>query len=182
MAARIDIDEQLARDVRDGSERAFEVIVARYRRPLLHYCRHMLTREQAEEAVQETFLRAYTGLRRGDVVRQLRPWLYRIARNSSLNVLRAERTCGEGRPEPALGRPPEEMLELQHSLRGLVAGVKSLPPRQRYALVSSELEGRSHAEIAAALGVSAGAVRSLLNRARDGVRGAHRTPSCLFLV
>src|SRR4029450_9571936 len=74
--------------VRDGSERRFEAIVERYRRPLLRTCRRVLPEGRAEDALQQALIRAWRGLERGDDVHDLRPWLHRIAHNAALNQLR----------------------------------------------------------------------------------------------
>src|SRR5687768_10084831 len=75
-------DELLVGRVRSGSERAFEVLYERYYRNILSFCRHMLhTREEAEDAAQQTFVNAYRDMLRGDKELKFRPWLYRIARN-----------------------------------------------------------------------------------------------------
>src|SRR2546423_5666958 len=107
-------DERLVDLVRAGSEPAFEAIVARYRGPLLRYCRRILSEPRAEDAVQQAFLSAFGAIRAGDTHIDLRPWLYRIAHNCALNTLRDpglrhaeldERIDGVGRPHQALARP-----------------------------------------------------------------------------
>src|SRR6185295_5958186 len=85
---RTQSDERLVALARAGHERAFEAIVERYRKPLLRACRRILPEARAEDALQHTLVAAWRGLERGDEVRELRPWLYRIARNTSLNQLR----------------------------------------------------------------------------------------------
>jgi RNA polymerase sigma factor (sigma-70 family) len=85
-------DEQLVARVRTGDEAAFEAIYDRYHVSLLAFCRHMLgTREEAEDALQHVFVAAYRALRADDTEVCLRPWLYTIARNRCLSVLRARR-------------------------------------------------------------------------------------------
>ena len=85
---RTQSDTRLVALARDGHERAFEAIVERYRRQLLRACRRVLPEARAEDALQQTLVAAWRGLRRGDEVRELRPWLHRIAHNTSLNLLR----------------------------------------------------------------------------------------------
>src|SRR5918997_609850 len=72
-----------------GHDRAFEAIVERYRRQLLRACRRILPEARAEDALQLALVSAWTALRRGDEVRELRPWLYRIVHNTALNAVRA---------------------------------------------------------------------------------------------
>src|SRR5919202_6773986 len=85
---RTQSDDRLVDLARDGNDRAFEAIVHRYRRPLLRYCGRFLSPARAEDAVQQAFVNAYSALRDGDAQIQLRPWLYKIAHNAALNVLR----------------------------------------------------------------------------------------------
>ena len=164
---RTQSDDRLVDLARSGSEPAFEAIVARYRKPLLRYCVRLVTEQRAEEAVQETFVRAYGALMRGEEVRTLKPWLYRIAHNSALNTVRAQAAYA-GRPRRAarVRRPTETAAERHEGLRDVVTAMQALPLRQRDAIVQRELEGRSYDEIAVALGVSNGAVRQLCSTAR----------------
>src|SRR6476646_4536892 len=81
-------DERLVVLARGGSERAFEAIVERYRGALLRAGRRYLPEARAEDALQQAFIAAWSGLQRGDEVRDLRAWLYRIVHNTALNQLR----------------------------------------------------------------------------------------------
>src|ERR1700752_156732 len=85
---RTQSDERLVSLARAGHERAFEAIVERYRGALLRAARRYLPDARAEDALQQAFLAAWSALRRGDDVRYLRAWLYRIVHNSALNQLR----------------------------------------------------------------------------------------------
>ncbi|MFL5884976.1 MAG: RNA polymerase sigma factor [Thermoleophilaceae bacterium] len=164
-------DERLIDLARAGNERAFEAIVHRYRKPLLRYCARILPPGRAEDAVQQAFLSAHNAIANGDKQLKLRPWLYRVAHNSALNLLRQNGWNHEELDDQFDGvLRPDQALEARERIRALVASVKSLPERQRDALVLRELEGRSYEEIAAALGVTDGAVRQLLNRARSTLR------------
>lgn len=166
-------DERLVDLVRAGNETAFEVIVNRYRRALVRYVARLLPDGRAEDVVQQTFVNAYRAMQSHDAELRLRPWLYRIAHNLALNVLRDRgRMVEELHENIDAVEPPDHALERQQGLREVLAAVKSLPERQRSALVLREMEGRSYDEIAAELGASSGAVRQLLSRARDGVRAA----------
>jgi RNA polymerase sigma factor (sigma-70 family) len=86
-------DEQLVAAVRRGEEAAFAALVDRYRRPLLAFCRHILSsREDAEDVLQSTFAAAFHDLRESDREKiNVRAWLYTVARNRCLNSLRARR-------------------------------------------------------------------------------------------
>ncbi|MDQ3937009.1 MAG: sigma-70 family RNA polymerase sigma factor, partial [Actinomycetota bacterium] len=164
-------DERLVDLVRAGNDRAFEAIVARYRRPLLRYCQGLLPPERAEDAVQQTFLNAYRAIGAGEAELKLRPWLYRIAHNASLSLLRQNGWSYEQIDDQFDGvQQPPQAVEERERIREVVRAVQELPERQRDAMVLRELEGRSYEEIAAALGVTDGAVRQLLNRARTTLR------------
>jgi RNA polymerase sigma factor (sigma-70 family) len=164
-------DDRLIDLTRAGNARAFEAIVHRYRGPLLKYCARIVPPERAEDAVQQTFLSAYNAISAGDRELNLRPWLYRIAHNSALNLLRQNGWNHEQLDENFDGvLRPDQAVEARERLASLVASVKGLPERQRDAIVLRELEGRSYEEIAGALGVTDGAVRQLLNRARTTLR------------
>ena len=159
--------------MRAGHEAAFEAIVARYRRPLLRYCGGILSGGRAEDAVQQTFLKAYDAMRRGDGELNLRPWLYRIAHNTALNALRHKSLTDQPLDPQMDGvERPDQAAERRQGVREVLTAVEALPTRQRDAIVLRELEGRSYEEIAGALGVTGGAVRQLLNRARTTLRAA----------
>src|SRR3954469_17765389 len=164
-------DERLVDLVRAGSEPAFEAIVGRYRAPLLRYCRRILPDTRAEDAVQQAFVSAYAAMKRDDAQLDLRPWLYRIAHNSALNALRDRGVKHAELDEQIDGvERPDQAMERRQGLRDVLGAVQALPQRQRDAMVLRELEGRSYDEIAGALGVTGGAVRQLLNRARTTLR------------
>lgn len=166
-------DERLVDLVRAGSDPAFETIVERYRRPLMRYVSRILPPERAEDVVQQSFVNAYEAMQRDAATIQLRPWLYRIAHNNALNALR-DRGLRHAELDDRLDgvERPDQALERAQGLRELVGAVQALPERQRDAILLRELEGRSYEEIAAALGVTDGAVRQLLNRARHSLRAA----------
>ena len=158
---RAQSDERLVDLVRSGNDAAFEAIVARYRRPLLRYCSRFLSEERAEDAVQQVLLQAYGALRASHGEMRLRAWLYRIAHNTAVNALRDPGAAHAQLSEQIDGlERPDQAFERGQRLREVVAAVELLPERQRDAIVLRELEGRSYEEIAAALGVSGGAVSS----------------------
>src|SRR5881275_1187095 len=86
---RLQSDERLAELAAAGHDAAFDAIVVRYRGQLLRYCGAIVGSSRAEDAVQQTLLNAHTALGEADEVRHLRSWLYRIAHNVSLNLLRS---------------------------------------------------------------------------------------------
>jgi DNA-directed RNA polymerase specialized sigma24 family protein len=116
-------DERLVDQLRRGNEVAFEVIYDRHHRRILSFCRHMLgSREEAEDAVQQTFISAYDDLASGDREINLKPWLFTIARNRCLSMLRARREQAvdgrSGRGGPAPRRSPRAALRPRRAARG----------------------------------------------------------------
>jgi RNA polymerase sigma factor (sigma-70 family) len=180
---RTQSDARLVDLVRAGHASAFEAIVQRYRKQLLAYCSRLLPASRAEDAVQQTFLKAYQAMVSGDAELNLRPWLYRIAHNASLNLLRQNGWSHEQLDENMDGvQRPDQALELRERLRSTVKAVKALPERQRNAVLLREVEGLSYEEIAAALGVGDGAVRQLLHRARSTLRAGMTAVTPIGLV
>jgi RNA polymerase sigma factor (sigma-70 family) len=170
---RTQSDERLVALAAGGHERAFEAIVERYRRPLLRHCRRYLPEARAEDALQQALVSAWTALRRGDEVRELRPWLHRIVQNASLNALRVAGYDYEQLRETLEGGGgPAELAERSAVVRQALAGLAALPERQREALLQIAVEGRSQEEVAQELGLSHNAVRQLVHRARSRLRGA----------
>jgi RNA polymerase sigma factor (sigma-70 family) len=166
-------DERLVALARDGSERAFEAIVERYRRALHRYLRRMLPGGRVEDVLQQTFLGAWSGLRDGARVRELRPWLYRIAHNAAVNALaRTGYDYEELRDSLRGSEGPESDVERRTVMRETLASVAGLPDRQRRALLETAIQGRPTAEVAHEMGLSEGAFRQLVHRARATLRGA----------
>ncbi|MTD47101.1 sigma-70 family RNA polymerase sigma factor [Conexibacter sp. W3-3-2] len=179
--ARTATDEELVAAVRDGAHGAFEAIHARYAHALLGYARNLLggAHHDAEECVQDAFVRALRALR-ADPDREitLKAWLYTIVRNACLDRLRS-RTNRSTVGLDDLGAllsdrsgDPHDVLARREAVREVVAHVRALPERQRLALVRHELEGHSHVHVAASLGVTPGASKALVHRARQGVSAA----------
>jgi RNA polymerase sigma factor (sigma-70 family) len=173
-------DDALVARVRAGDERAFELVFDRYHRSLLAFCRHMLASdEEAEDALQHTFMAAYRALRATDGPIRLKAWLYTIARNRCLSILRARRdqvVLDDGHlATDGLAADVDRRAEL----RGLLADLERLPDDQRAALVLFELGDHSHDEIAEVLGVRREKVKALVFQARESLaswRDARETP------
>jgi RNA polymerase sigma factor (sigma-70 family) len=171
-------DQRLLALVRDGHERAFEALVRRYRRPLLHYCRRTmhLSDTRAEDVLQHAMLQAWLALARGSEVRDLKPWLYRIVHNAAINAIRGPAEGHAELTEAVHARAAvaggESDLDRRIAVREALTNVASLPQMQRQAIFLSAVDGQSHDEVAAALGISQGAVRGLLYRARATLRSA----------
>jgi RNA polymerase sigma factor (sigma-70 family) len=170
---RTQSDSRLVDLVRAGNDRAFEAIVLRYHRPLLRHCRRLLPAGRAEDAVQQALLRALEAMRADDRELQLRPWLHRIAHNTSIDSLRRMDSHWEELDERMDGvEPTHAAVERRARFHSVMSNMGELPERQRRALVLRELEGRSYDEIATTLGVTGDGVRQLLNRARNSMRAA----------
>jgi len=170
-ALRLQPDGRLVSLVRDGYESAFEEIFRRYGAPLRNYAASIVTAQRADDVTQEAFTKAYLALRGTDKEIQLRPWLYRIVRNTALTDIRDEPKPGVELDEArALGMRPEELAEQREEVKRLMDGLRALPEPQRAAIVMRELEGLSHEQIAASLGLSGGAVRQSIYRARRVLR------------
>jgi RNA polymerase sigma factor (sigma-70 family) len=170
---RTQSDARLVDLVRAGNDRAFEAIVLRYHRQLLRHCRRLLPAGRAEDAVQQSLLRALEAMRADDRELQLGPWLHRIAHNAAIDSLRRLDSHWEELEERMDGvEPTHAAVERRARFRSVISSMGSLPERQRRALVLRELEGRSYEEIAVTLGVTGDGVRQLLNRARNAMRAA----------
>jgi RNA polymerase sigma factor (sigma-70 family) len=170
-ALRFQPDRRLVSLVRDGYESAFEEIFRRYGAALRSYAASIVTAQRADDVTQDAFTKAYLALRGTDKEIQLRPWLYRIVRNTALTDIRDEPPAGlelDGDHSSGLG--PDELAEQREQVRRLMDGLRELPEPQRAAIVMRELEGLSHEQIAASLGLSGGAVRQSIYRARRALR------------
>jgi RNA polymerase sigma factor (sigma-70 family) len=169
-ALRTQPDRRLVTLVREGYESAFEEIVRRYGKPLTRYAAAIVG-SRGEDVTQDAFSKALLALRRNDAEIELRPWLFRIVRNTALNDLRDSPPTPELLAEAiAGGESPAETQERREELTDLMHRLRSLPETQRAAIVMREMEGLSHEEIATALGVSGGAARQAIHRARQTLR------------
>src|SRR3712207_6063637 len=161
---RLRSDEQLLALFRAGNDDAFGVLHDRYRQRLFAYVRQMLSslsRQDAEDVLQDVFVRAYGALRADERDVNVRAWLYRVAHNRCIDHLR--------RPVPAPAdvfavsrkplHDPIEEAQRRDDLQRLVADVARLPEQQRSALLMREMDGLSYQDIAAALEVTVPAVK-----------------------
>lgn len=171
-------DTELVARFRAGEDAAFAAIHGRYRSALTAFAARMLngTGHDADDVVQDAFIRAHRGLRATDQAMALRPWLYMIVRNRALDDLRAPRRTDSLDDEAVLvalpGADPAHHAQQRAELRALVEDIARLPERQRLALVMRELDDRTHVETAAALSTTVPATKSLLVRARASLQHA----------
>ncbi len=167
---RLQSDERLIALTRRGQHAAFEVLFSRYQSRLLAFCRHMLSsREDAEDVLQEVFTAAFNAVLADEREINVRPWLYRIARNRSLNHLRRATAIGVDSMDVHFadhGQSTGERVLRRESFRQLLGDVKDLPETQRTALLLREIDALSYEQIADAMETTVPSVKSLLVRAR----------------
>lgn len=169
-------DDRLVERLRGGDEGAFEVLYDRHHANLLAFCRHMLgTREEAEDALQHVFLALHGRITTDGRDLQLKAWMYAVARNRCLSMLRARRdvVALDDVQEPSTdGLAVAAAVEQREDLRGLLGDLAGLPDEQRAALVLTELGDLSHDEIGEAIGVRKDKVKALVFQARESLMSA----------
>jgi RNA polymerase sigma factor (sigma-70 family) len=167
---RLQSDEKLVALTRRGQHAAFETLFSRYQSRLLSFCRHMLSsKEDAEDVLQEVFTAAFNAILADEREINVRPWLYRIARNRSLNHLRRASAVGVDSMDIHFaegGIDTGEKVMRRESFRQLIADVQQLPETQRTALLLREIDALSYEQIAHAMETTVPSVKSLLVRAR----------------
>ncbi len=149
---------------------AFEVLLSRYETRLLAFCRHLLgSREDAEDVMQEVMTAAFNAILADDRPINVRPWLYRIARNRSLNHLRRIQAIGVDSMDMHYsenGASTADKVHEREEFRLLVGDIHELPETQKTALVLREMDALSYEQIAEAMETTVPSVKSLLVRAR----------------
>ena len=177
LAARrvdLELDELALRRAQRGEERAWRELIARFERPVYGLIWRMMAgraRHRVEDLTQETFVRVLGGLPRFDPAgpATLSTWILTIAARLVLNELRrAEAT--ELASEPMVDDGPEAGVERRRLGRAIAVGVAKLPDAQRAVFVLREYHGFDYAEIAEALAIDLGTVKSRLSRARAALR------------
>ncbi|HEU4943589.1 MAG TPA: sigma-70 family RNA polymerase sigma factor [Solirubrobacterales bacterium] len=165
-------DERLAQRAAAGDRAAFEAIFRRYHQDLYRYCLATVGNSQdAQDALQNTMVKAMQALPGEQREIKLKPWLYRVARNEAIETLRKRRDGVElDAEQEAADWDVTESTAMRERLRQLFADLEELPERQRSALVMRELAGLDFGEIGAAFGTSPEAVRQTLYEARLSLR------------
>jgi RNA polymerase sigma factor (sigma-70 family) len=170
--ARLLSDDRLARRAVGGDERAFAAIFRRYHQSLYRFCLAIVGNpEDAQDALQNTMIKVLRALPGEERKIELKPWLYRIAHNESIDLLRRRRETREIDPEHAA--PGYELAEdaaTRERLRRLIEDLRELPERQREVLVMRELAGLDFDEIGEALKTSGAVARQTLYEARQSLR------------
>ena len=183
-AAALDYDAELMLRVKDGDGASFALLLEKHRAAVIHFLFRMVqNRAIAEELAQEAFLRVYRSRGTYEPTAKFTTWLFRIATHLALNWLRDgknERTVeqlDEGNPEmPSRQisdqRPTvEQDLLYQAKLEEIRRAIAGLPDKQRAAVLMHKYEEMEYSQIATVLGCSESAVKSLLFRAYETLRG-----------
>lgn len=181
-------DQDLVARIRGGDYQAFEALVSRYEGKVYRLSMRMLrNQEDAEDALQETFLQVYRGLNGFEGRSTFSTWLFRLATNVCLMKIRHRETepanllpLEEYLPRHEEGEhpqirdwpdKPEEMLLNKESREKMLEALGKLPGEYRAVFILRDIEGFSNAEAGEALGISVAAVKSRLHRARLTLRG-----------
>lgn len=176
-----------------SDEAAFGELVRRYREPLRRHAARYVGDADAEDVVQQALVNANLALRR-DPARDIapRPWLYKVTTNAAIDFRRARaaRPQGDQMHDEAdfesFGASdaddPHRVVTGRETVRAVISKIQGLAPNQRRAATARFLEGRSHDEIAGELGVSKGAARELIHRARRNLREAAPALSPITLL
>jgi RNA polymerase sigma-70 factor, ECF subfamily len=161
-------DSILVRAAQNGDVDAFEELVRRYQTSIYRVALRMLgSRADAQDAVQETFVRAWRALPRFRQDSAISTWLYRIVTRRALDKIASRRSTGTlDEVEVEAGPDPAQAAEDQERLRAVRRAIAKLPPDQRAALVLREFEGLSYQEVAQVLGASVPAIKTRIHRAR----------------
>ena len=161
-------DERLVKLARAGHERAFAAIVERYRPELHALARRLCAPGEGEDVLQQALLSAFVALRSGAEVQHLRGWLYQIVRNAAIRAHAPRSVPLDG--ATASAETVEEVVQQRALARSALTELARLPERQRRAMVDTALGGLPRAEVASTMGLSEGAVRQLVHRARSTLR------------
>jgi RNA polymerase sigma factor (sigma-70 family) len=180
-------DERLVASMRRGDHAAFGVLMSRYEPRLLRFCHQLLrSREDAEDVLQEVFVSAFNAILADERPINVQPWLYRIAKNRSLNHMRRIKAIAVDSLEAHLPgcESTADTVHGREELRLLMEDIQDLPATQRSALVLREMEALSYEQIAEVMNKSVPSVKSLLVRARRSlVKAAEaRARGCAALL
>jgi RNA polymerase sigma-70 factor (ECF subfamily) len=179
-------EAEWAKSATGGDKAAFGRLVEKHKSSVYGLCYRLVgTADEARDAAQEAFVRAYTSIREFDVRQPFGAWVLRIARNHCIDLLRRRRPTlalvpenrGEDldpgvAPEPAdhFAVGGEQALQEREAQRDLDHAIASLPPRYREVIALFHVQHKSYAEIAATLGVPMGTVMTWLHRARKELK------------
>jgi RNA polymerase sigma-70 factor (ECF subfamily) len=183
-AIPLDWDAELMLRVRDGDQTGFPLLLGKYRAPLIHFLYRMVQNQAiAEDLAQEVFLRVYRSRGSYQPTAKFTTWLFRIATHLALNWIRdgkneklqdsldQQSEDGTTRQLPDRARTVEQELLYQVRMQEVRQAIKTLPAKQRAAVLMHKYEEMEYTEIAKVLRCSDSAVKSLLFRAYETLRG-----------
>jgi RNA polymerase sigma-70 factor (ECF subfamily) len=172
-------DAELVASARAGDQQAFAALIGRYEARVMRLVRGMVPESDAEDVLQDAFLKAYRKLGNFDGRSSFYTWIYRIAANTAMDWRKREKhrrhaALPEG-PEgedavPSLEAGPEHATTRRELAERIDAAIEALPEKYHEILVLREIEGLSYEEISARLSMSKGTVESRLFRARERLR------------
>lgn len=176
-------DGDLIRSYKEGSEEAFEEVVRKYAAPLYRFSyRLLLDRALADDCVQESFVKAWKSLGRFDESsRGLRPWLYAIARNTAIDLMRKRKSIplsaldpdGDAVVDiPGADEPLDEAFSRKEASEAIEEALAALPMGRRAVILMHDVDGMTFEEIAAALGKPMNTVKSHYRRSMAALREA----------
>ncbi len=173
LVLRSQTDARLGALAATGSQPAFSTIYERYQRELCSHARRIVRADRADDVAQHSMLAAWTALLDGAEISDLRGWLHRIVHNAALDAVKRRGYDDSEIPDSAISPSrTDELAERRLDAASALAAIAALPESQRRALTLTAVEGRSGEDAAAEMGISEGAMRQLVYRARSGVRGA----------
>ncbi|HEY2844238.1 MAG TPA: RNA polymerase sigma factor [Bryobacteraceae bacterium] len=177
-------DAQLMLRVGEGDDTSFALLLERHRGPVVHFLYRMVQNQAvSEELAQEVFLRVYRSRETYEPTAKFTTWLFRIATHVALNSLRdrkkekghesLDEETLDGKERQVADLQPTVEQEMVHEvrLREVRQAIEALPGKQRAAVLMHKYEGLDYAQIAEALRCSESAVKSLLFRAYESLRG-----------
>lgn len=172
-------EKELIKKVKNGNKFAFNTLVKNYQQKIYHLARRIvMNHEDADEVVQETFIKAYINISKYSEEYKFYTWLYRIAVNTSLTLLKKKKYRGvsleklteDGHFQPTSGDDTQQSSRNSELKKLVKEALKSLSPQLRTVFILRTWEEMSYKEIAQTLKISEGTVMSRLNRARDKLR------------
>jgi RNA polymerase sigma-70 factor, ECF subfamily len=167
-------EQRLIALAKAGDAAAYERLVKMFQQPIYFLCLRMTGSHQAaDDAAQETFIKAYFALSSFKEGLAFYSWLRRIAVNSCLNLLKAKkREEPLGNRDPAVAASPQDELQEKEVEQRFLEALEALPPDQKAVLILRVQEGQSYRDIAETLLISEGTVMSRLSRAREKLKAA----------
>src|SRR5579872_955540 len=182
--AAVEYDAELMLRVKDGDSASFAVLLEKYRLPVIHFLYRMIPNQGiSEELAQEVFLRVYRSRASYEPTAKFTTWLFRIATHLALNWIRDNKSeknkeslseeLMEGVERQVTDREPtiETRMVYESRLAEVRQAIDALPGKQRAAVVMHKFQDLEYTQIARALSCSESAVKSLLFRAYETLRG-----------